>query len=107
MYARITQFEIDLVRIEAHAAVERFKAMILPGLKQQPGYAGVLALLSPDGKGALVSLWESEQAADKGLATGFYDEQVAKFVTFFRSPPGREQYNVVFAEGANLASVAF
>ena len=29
-----------------------------------------------------------------GLASGHYAAQVAKFATFFRSPPGRETYDV-------------
>lgn len=99
MYARVTQFEIDLLRLDADTAVERFRALILPVLERQPGYLGIYALLSPDGKGELVSFWESEATAEAGIRSGYYDEQVAKFVTFFRSPPGREQYEVVLAEG--------
>jgi heme-degrading monooxygenase HmoA len=105
MYARVTQFEIDLVRLDGATAVERFRQMILPGLQRQPGYAGVYALLSDEGKGSLITLWESEAAADASVVSGFYDEQLAKFVTFFRSPPGREHYAVVFAEGPHGITV--
>lgn len=99
MYARVTQFEIDLLRLDADTAIERFRVLILPVLEDQPGYLGVYALLSPDGKGELLSFWQSEAAAEAGIASGYYGEQVAKFVTFFRAPPGREQYAVVLAEG--------
>ena len=37
------------------------------------------------------------EAAETGLATGFYAEQVAKFVTFYAAAPGRETYDVAIA----------
>jgi heme-degrading monooxygenase HmoA len=53
-----------------------------------------------------VSLWETEEAARTGLESGYYDEQVAKFVMFTKQPPGREQYEVVFTERAGEAAAA-
>jgi heme-degrading monooxygenase HmoA len=105
MHARVTQFEIDLVRIDATEAVERFKQLILPALQSQPGYAGAYGLLGGDGKGELITLWETEEAAEAGLRSGYYEEQVAKFVTFFRAPPGREHYAVVLADGPHVQSM--
>jgi hypothetical protein len=32
------------------------------------------------------------------VESGYYDEQVAKFVTVYRTPPGREHYEVVLAD---------
>jgi len=55
MFARITQFEIDTVRISLEEALARFKEMILPEVRKQPGYLGVYVLQTPEGKGALVS----------------------------------------------------
>ena len=45
-----------------------------------------------------MTLWETPEAAEAGVASGYYDEQIAKFVAFYRSPPGREHYEVSFAE---------
>ena len=99
MFARITHFEIDTVRIGLGEALELFKEMILPEVRKQPGYLGVYVLQTPEGKGALVSLWASNEAAQGGVESGYYDEQVAKFLMFTRQPPGRDHYEVVFAEG--------
>ena len=44
----------------------------------------------------LVSVWEDEDAADR--SAGFAAEALEDFVTMFRSPPGREGYEVVLAE---------
>jgi len=46
----------------------------------------------------VLTFWESEEAATAGLASGYYTEQLEKFVTFFRAPPGRETYEVALAE---------
>ena len=98
MYARVTAFDIDLTRIGLDEALERFKSLILPALRQQEGYEGLYVLRTPEGKGLLVSLWTSEEAAAAGIASGYYDEQVRKFLTLYRQPPGREHYEVVLAE---------
>ena len=98
MYARVTPFEIDTLRISLDDALEQFKALIVPEARKQEGYEGMYVMRTPEGKGLIMSLWSSEEAATAGLTSGYYDEQVAKFVTVFRAPPGREGYDVVFAE---------
>jgi hypothetical protein len=98
VYSRVTQLEIDTVRIPAAEAVELFKREVFPRLREQDGYAGVLVLATPEGKGMLVSFWESAEAADHSRDTGFYPEVLAEYVTLFRSPPGRESYEVAFGD---------
>jgi hypothetical protein len=96
MYSRVTLLEIDTLRTTVEDAVELFEERVLPLLREQGGYEGVVVLANPDGQAMLVSVWETEDAAaaSAGFATGLLDE----FVTLFRSPPGREQYEVRFAE---------
>jgi hypothetical protein len=53
---------------------------------------------TPEGKGIVVTLWETEDAANAGIESGYYDEQVARFVTFMRQAPGREHYEVIRAD---------
>jgi hypothetical protein len=98
MYARVTQFEIDTLRIGLDEALERFKEAVLPAVRQVAGYRGVLVMRTPEGKGLLVSLWDTPGAAQSGVESGYYDEQVAKFLMFVRQPPGRDHYEVVFSE---------
>jgi heme-degrading monooxygenase HmoA len=97
-------FEIDTVRISLAEALERFRAVVLPRLRQQPGFQGVRVMHNPDGRGLLVSLWETEAAAQATIESGFYDEQVAEFVTVMRQPPGRDHYEVVYTEEPPLTS---
>jgi hypothetical protein len=98
MHARVTLFEIDTLRIGLDEALQRFKERILPRLRQQPGCEGVVAMDTPEGKGLLISFWDTEAAASASIETGYYDEQIAEFTMFLRQPPGREHYEVVYQE---------
>jgi hypothetical protein len=92
MYARVTQFEIDVLRMSLPNAIEIFRERVLPRLRAQAECVGVMGLATPEGKGMLLSFWDTAEAADEGLVSGFYDEQVAEFTLFLRQPPGREHY---------------
>jgi heme-degrading monooxygenase HmoA len=98
MYARVTLFDMDFVRISLDEALGRFREVVLPALRQQPGYQGVYALTTPEGRGLLMTLWETQADAEAGVASGFYDEQVNQFIAVYREPPGREHYQVTFTE---------
>jgi heme-degrading monooxygenase HmoA len=98
--ARATIAEIDTVRTSIDNAVELFRESVVPALHEQEGYQGVYVLLSPEGQALVLTFWETEEAAEAGVAgaRSFYDEQVEKFVTVYKAPPGREMYDVVLAE---------
>jgi len=88
----VTLLEIDTLRVDVEEALARFRAEVLPQLREQPGYEGVLVLVSPEGPGLLVSLWSDEQAME--AAGPFAAGALARFATIFRAPPGREHYAV-------------
>jgi heme-degrading monooxygenase HmoA len=100
MVARVTLAEIDAVRMGVDQAVDLFRDSVVPALREQEGYEGVYVLLSDAGKVLALTFWESEEAADAGItgSRSFYAEQVGKFVTLYRSAPGREMYDVVLAD---------
>lgn len=104
MYSRVTLLEIDTMRVEVDDAVELFREQVLPRLHEQEGFLGVYVLGTQEGKGLLLSLWETEEAADATAETGFYADVLAKYVTLFRAPPGREHYEVLFADAPALAT---
>jgi hypothetical protein len=97
VHARITQLEIDTVRIALEAALAAFRDDVLPGLEQQPGFLGVYVMTTPAGKATLVSFWETAEQADPSGAGGWYTDVLSDYATFFRSPPGREHYDVQVA----------
>jgi hypothetical protein len=96
MYSRVTLLEVDTLRVDLDEAVELFRGAVLPRLRELEGYEGVLVLATPEGKGLLMSLWDSEEAAE--ASTAFAAGELERYVTMFRAPPGREQYEVMFAE---------
>jgi len=100
MVARATMAEIDPVRMSIDDAVELFRGSVVPALHDQEGFEGVYVLLSDEGKALVLTFWSTEEAADAGIAGGrsFYAEQIEKFVTLYRAPPGRESYDVVLAD---------
>jgi heme-degrading monooxygenase HmoA len=103
MYSRVTLLEIDTMRTDVDEVVERFTTEFLPGLRALPGFEGILVLVTPEGKGMVVSLWESEEAIAESAATAA--GAVQEFVTLYRSPPGREHYHVAYAELPQLVEV--
>ena len=98
MFARVTLFEIDTLRISLDDALDKFNELVLPEVRKQDGYEGIYVMRTPEGKGLILSLWENEEAAVAGVTSGYYAEQIDKFVSMFRSPSGRDHYEVVMAE---------
>jgi heme-degrading monooxygenase HmoA len=100
MVARATMADIDTVRMSVDDAVELFRESVLPALHEQEGYRGVYVFLSPEGRSLVMTFWETEEAAEAGVAgaSSFYSEQIEKFVTLYKAPPGRDMYDVVLAE---------
>jgi hypothetical protein len=107
MVARATIAEIDFVRMSLEEATDLFRDSVVAALREQDGYEGALVLVSPQGQALALTLWSDEDAADAGIAGGrsFYAEQVEKFVTIYRSPPGRETYDVVVADLPAVAPI--
>jgi heme-degrading monooxygenase HmoA len=84
-------------------AIGVFESRIAPALREQQGFEGVYVLATPEGRALVMTLWDTEETAEAGVASGFYRAQVEHFVTVFRAPPGRELYEVVYAEMAEGA----
>ncbi len=98
MVAHVTLADIDLVRVSLDAVTELYRESVVPALQEEPGYCGVYGLATPEGKAMVITFWETEEDAQRHIASGVYDEQVQKFVTFYRATPGRESYEVMVAD---------
>ena len=94
MFARTTLLEIDTMRISVDDALAVFEAEVVPRLRQQEGFAGIYALTTPEGKAMLISFWDTAEQADADAQSGWYPTVLSEFTTLFRSPPGRERYEV-------------
>jgi hypothetical protein len=100
MYSRVTQLEVDTLRVDVGEALATFEQDVVPLLREQEGYEGSYVLMNAEGKALLITFWDTEAAAQ---ATPFYTEQIAQYVTLFRAPPGRETYEVGFADTPLIA----
>lgn len=105
MFARVTQLEIDTVRTSVDEALAMFEADVLPILRSQPGYRGVYVLSTNTGSGMLISFWDTAEHANAEGESGFYADVLSKYVTLFKSPPGRERYEVRLTDTGALESI--
>jgi hypothetical protein len=96
MFSRVTLLEVDTVRTDPEEALERYREEVMPRLREQPGFEGVLVLLNPEGEGLVLSLWHDEAALD--ASTPIATAALGRFATIFRAPPGRERYEVRVAD---------
>jgi len=96
MYSRVTLLEIDTLRTSTDEALGLFTERVLPKLRELEGYEGVLVLTTPEGKGMIVSFWETEEDVER--AVPFAVEELERNMLLFSSPPGREHYEVAFAD---------
>jgi len=100
MYSRVTLLEIDTMRVDIEDAGAVFRTKVVPGLAEQEGYEGVVALVTPEGKGMIITFWDTEEGAQD--TSGFASAELERYVTMFKSPPGREYYEVAFADMAGV-----
>jgi hypothetical protein len=96
MFARVTLLEIDATRTDVESALSLFRETVLPELRDHGGYEGAYVLATPEGKGLIMSFWATEHDAEE--AELFAGEQLDRHMALFRSPPGREHYEVVLAD---------
>jgi hypothetical protein len=102
MHSRVTLLEIDTLLIDADDAVALFSGEVVPRLEEQDGYAGAMVLATPEGKGMIISFWTSEAAAE--AAAPFAAGELERYVALFRSPPGREHYEVAYLDLPHVAA---
>jgi heme-degrading monooxygenase HmoA len=106
MVARVTPAEIDVVRRTPKGGISVFEESVVPALEREEGYLGCYLLLSEEGKVLVITFWTSDETARASRLSGFYQEQIEKFTSelaIFRSPPGREAYDVVVAHAPEAA----
>ena len=100
MVARVTLAEVDAVRMSMDAARRALpRRRCCPRCTPSDGYEGVLRAHHARGQGARAHVLETDEAAEAGL-----DERPLRASrsrsssTLFRSPPGRETYDVAIAD---------
>ena len=92
MFARLTDLQFQPDFVEQGFAIVRDS--IVPTIKQQHGFNGLLLLRDPTTSSASgLSLWESQADMD-ATATGNYQVQIAKVSSLIAGPPVRRIWEV-------------
>jgi heme-degrading monooxygenase HmoA len=96
MYARVSM--APTVPGKADEIIGIYRDSVVPACKQQNGFKGLYVLTDrKSGKGLTISLWETEADMTAAEASGFYQQQVAKFKDVLAGPPVKEAYEVSVA----------
>ena len=94
MFARVTSAVIFKEKIDQF--IDIYKEHVVPAAKQQKGFRGIHLFVDRNtGNGMAISYWDSEKDALAKEKSLYYQEQVARFITFFAQQPIREGYEVV------------
>jgi len=97
MFARLLRIQTDIDQIDE--ASKLFEESVVPLCKTQKGYKGSFFLTDrKTGNSIPVTLWESEEDMMATEESRFFQEQVVKFMDFFKAPPIREAYEVTFQD---------
>ncbi|MBN1273930.1 MAG: antibiotic biosynthesis monooxygenase [Candidatus Aminicenantes bacterium] len=97
MYARLTRIHVDTADVDR--TVKLYKQYVVPAAKSQKGFLGISLMADKkSGKGISLTFWESEDDALANEANQYYQEQLVKFMSFFKTPPIREGYEILVKE---------
>jgi len=93
MHARLTI--VHLRPDKAQEATDLFANSVVPAARAQAGIQGVWLFIDrATGKGVSLTTWDSFADMEAGEASGYYQEQIAKFMPLMTAPPTRETYEV-------------
>ncbi len=105
MHARMTVSKIKPDKFDE--AIALYRDSVVPTAKQQRGFKALLNLSDrTTGKGLSIVLWETEADMKAGEASGYYQQQLAKFKDLFAAPPVKEHYEVAVQEWPEKVGVA-
>ena len=93
MYSRIVTVQVNPDKTDEAVAI--FQDSVIPAAKKQKGFISLMMLIDrSSGKGMSVGVWESEADLKANEASGYFQEQLAKFGSLFTAPPVRDVYEV-------------
>ena len=95
MYGRIVSVQVkpeDLGK-----AVGVYRDSVIPAAKEQKGFHYALLFTdSATGRAVSITIWETEEDLLAGQASGFYQEQIAKFAELMIRTPDQEGFELVY-----------
>jgi heme-degrading monooxygenase HmoA len=93
MYVRVTTIQLQPGKVDE--AIRIYQDSVVSAAKQQAGFRSTTLLIDrAANKGIALTYWAAEADLLASEASGYYNEQVAKFAPLFAAPPVREIYEV-------------
>jgi heme-degrading monooxygenase HmoA len=93
--ARVTTIKLNPDSAQQEAASAFFQEKIVPAAREQAGFAGMYLLSAAgQGKGLIVSLWDTAGDLEASYASGFLTKQLKQFDEFLGAPPTVALYDV-------------
>jgi len=93
MHARVVTTKGQPDKMEE--GIKIYNDSVVPAAKGQKGFKGLLLLTDKEsGKSITITIWESEADMKAGEASGYFREQIGKFMQILTEPPIMEHYEV-------------
>jgi heme-degrading monooxygenase HmoA len=97
MFARVTSIHVKTEYIEE--VIKIYNESVVPAAKSQKGFKRIFFFLDREiGTGHSITLWETQEDAIANEKSLYYQEQLIKFVPYFKSDPIKEEYEVIIDE---------
>ena len=98
MHARVSTAQYQLDKLDE--GIQIYRESVLPEMRQQPGFKGVMALVDRStGKAISLSLWGTEaDARASGVGSAYMQANLAKLAPLVAAAPIIETYEVVVQE---------
>lgn len=94
MFARVTTIQVRTEDIEE--VIKIFNESVVPAAKSQTGFIRILFFLDREkGKGHSIALWKTREDAVANEKNLYYQEQLTKFLHFYKAPPVKEGFEVI------------
>ncbi|MDQ3646241.1 MAG: hypothetical protein M3345_04820 [Actinomycetota bacterium] len=96
MFARVTVVQASPEKVDA--GIESFNSQVIPAVKSVDGYKGALLLIDRSaGKGIGITLWESEDARQRG-AEAVDEARSATIAAMGATAPPVDNYEVAVSD---------
>ena len=93
MFARVTTLHIKTDTIDE--AIKIFNESVVPAAQAQKGCRRILFFLDREtGKGDSATLWDSKEDSVANEKSLYYQEQLTKFLPFYKTHPTKEGFEV-------------
>ncbi len=95
MHGRIVSVQVEPE--DLGKAIGIYRDSVIPAAKDQKGFHDALLFTDPaTGRAVSITIWETEEDLLAGQASGYYQEQIAKFAELMIRTPDQEGFELAY-----------